>query len=199
MQSTEHAREAGVPARTEGSWARFAERLVRIFDAIDRWVLVPLAVVALLVMTVAVFSDAVVRYTMDSSIPHLSDLTGKLFMPMVVFLGASFVAAVRGNVSVDLVTQYFSERLHRWALVLFDLIGAAILALVAYQFTLRCLESIGSRGATFEVPPALTYGIVGAGAIFAALRFLVCAVAGSASVEITSLRSARAQDQALGE
>ncbi len=198
MNEAAHSAPGSTPDEPEAGPAGFVGRVVRVLDWIDRWVFVPLAVLALFALTIGVFADAVVRYTLDASIPFLGEFTGKLLMPMVVFLASSFVAAVRGNVAVDLLTQRFSADANRWLFVLFDLIGAVFLGLIAQQFFLRMVDAFGGRSATFEIPPSLTYAVIALGAGFATVRFLVSALAGITKTKPTTLVTTRSQDLEVG-
>lgn len=169
----------------------FAGTLVRIFDAIDRKVVVPSAIAALLALTILVTADAAMRYFARASIPYLSDVTGKVLMPMTVFLAVSYVGAVRGNVAVDIFFQKFSARVKRLLHIAFDLIAAAFIGCIGWQFFSRFLGAIGERSSTFEVHPTITFGIIALGCVYGALRFLVNVIAGIADTRVSEL----AEDQ----
>lgn len=159
----------------ESSLRRAMQRLVHSMDIVDRYVLMPLAVGAMLILTVLVATDAVFRYIQGSSIPHLSQFTGLILMPMAVFLVVGYLASIRGNIAIDVLTAKYNHRVTMGLECLFDLLTGTFFAVIASQFFSRGIDSIGGRTTTFEIPPQYTFFIIAVGAAWGCLRFVVSA------------------------
>jgi TRAP-type C4-dicarboxylate transport system permease small subunit len=171
---------------------RWLRKAASVLDLTDRYIAIPLCVLALLAMTLLVTADGLSRYVWKSSIPHLDELTSDLIMPMIVFVGLSFVDAVKGHVAVDLLVQHLGDASTRAATALFEVVGAAFLVGIAHQYVLRFQNaSDGGPGSTVLVTSQVTSAIVIVGCFLGAIRMLVSACTEVANVERTSFKNTR--------
>lgn len=183
------------PADPAGSAGRLGpvrssvDAAIRALDAIDRWVIIPVCVLALLVLATLSTGDAVVRYVAKSSIPHLGEFTGDVLMPAIVFLALSFVGAVRGHVAVDLLLQHVGERTKKVQLAAFDVAMGVVLLVIALQHLARIGSEAAGAGSVVLVPPATPDVIVAVGCLLGACRMAVCALAGALDLPLTRIES----------
>jgi TRAP-type C4-dicarboxylate transport system permease small subunit len=103
--------------------------------------------IVLLALVVLVAFDIVMRRVLK--LPFLGgfEMT-ELAMVIIVALGLPYCAALGGHVSVDLLGKYLDRRGFRWINVLVHLLGAALLAVVAWRTTIYALGSLRWGDAT---------------------------------------------------
>ena len=189
------ASAVGSPPPVSG-WRRTVVGLGSAMDRIEKYVLLPIAIVMLCAMILLVTADALLRYFAGSGLESLSEFMGKVAMPLLVFCSLMGLAASRGHVAVDILVSRYPDRLKRVASVLFDVFGAVFLVLIAYEFTRRLGGAPSGRSSTFVIPTVYPIAIVVVGTALGALRFLVTALQ-----ELAGVRSADAdvpEEEALG-
>jgi TRAP-type C4-dicarboxylate transport system permease small subunit len=85
--------------------------------------------------------DVVMRYVLRLPFLGAYELT-ELAMALIVFLGLPYCAATRGHVAVDVLGGWLDRPRLRWIGVVIHLVGAVLLAVMAWQ---AALFALGSR------------------------------------------------------
>lgn len=151
-------------------------RFLRLLDAIDAKVIVPIVVVSLVAMAILISADAFYRYALDDSLIFVPKVVTKLLMVLVIFGGLSHATSHRAHVRVDVVTSRMPNSLDRRLTAVFDVIIVVLLVGIAYEsFQLGAAATNPLIGA-FDIPPRWSFFLVAAGCAFAALRLAVSLV-----------------------
>ena len=110
-----------------------------------------LLVVALSAMVALTFVDVVGRRLFNMPVFGANDITEHL-MAVIVFAGLPLLTAQRGHLSIDLLDAWLLRPGLWWWHKAVDVLVAAVLALIAWQYLL----SVEEAQAISEVSPALT-------------------------------------------
>jgi len=108
-------------------------------------------VVSLSLMVALTFVDVLGRRLLNTPVFGATDITEHL-MAIIVFAGLPLLTARRGHLSIDLLDTWLLRPGLRWWHKAVDILIAAVLGLIAWQYFL----SIGEAQAISEVSPALT-------------------------------------------
>ena len=102
--------------------------------AYDRFemVFVWLSYAALFAMTVLTTADAFLRYLFNKPLEGVEELTVEFFMPALVFFAISHIFKTGGHVRITLISDRLPPRVQRALWCLFDLLTAALFALIAW-------------------------------------------------------------------
>jgi TRAP-type transport system small permease protein len=110
-----------------------------------------LLVVMLSAMVALTFADVVGRRLFNTPVFGANDITEHL-MALIIFSGLPLLTARRGHLSIDLFDQWLLLPAWRaWHKVV-DVLMAAVLALIAWQY----FQAVGEARDINEVSPALT-------------------------------------------
>lgn len=102
-------------------------------------------------MVILTFTDVVGRRLFNTPVYGANDLTEHL-MAIIIFAGLPLLTARRGHLSIDLFDHWLLRpRWRHWHKAV-DMLIAAVLGLVAYEYFL----AIGEARSINEVSPALT-------------------------------------------
>lgn len=143
----------------------------RVFLALA-WVAGGFAVV----MMVTTFSDVVMRYFFNNPIHGAFEIT-ELSMGLIVFFALPMMIRARENITVTVLFDNFPPFLRRAVVVMTDLTGAAVCALIAWRMWLYGERLVRFREVTMElaVPRGLVAQIMAALMAVAAVAFILCA------------------------
>lgn len=119
------------------------EKMQRVISAV--------LVVSLSLMVALTFVDVVGRRLFNTPVFGANDITEHL-MALIVFAGLPLLTARRGHLSIDLFDTWLLRPGLGWWHKAVDVLIAAVLALVAWQYLL----AVGEAQANSEVSPALT-------------------------------------------
>jgi TRAP-type C4-dicarboxylate transport system permease small subunit len=108
-------------------------------------------VVTLSAMVVLTFADVVGRRLFNMPVFGANDITEHL-MALIVFAGLPLLTARRGHLSIDLLDAWLLRPGLRWWHKVVDVLIAAVLALVAWEYYV----AVGEAQSINEVSPALT-------------------------------------------
>lgn len=130
-------------------------------------------VAALSVMVALTFVDVIGRRLFGKPVFGANDITEHL-MALIVFAGLPLLTGARGHLSIDLFDKWLLEPGLRWWHKLVDILIAAVLALIAWEF----FAAVGEAQATKEVSQALNiprawmYAFMSAACVIAAVAAL---------------------------
>lgn len=110
-----------------------------------------LLVVVLFAMVALTFADVLGRRLLNTPVFGANDITEHL-MAVIIFAGLPLLTAQRGHLSIDLLDAWLLKPRWRWWHRAVDVLIAAVLALVAYEYYL----AVGEAQSINEVSPALT-------------------------------------------
>lgn len=132
-------------------------------------------VLALILMTLVVFIQVVLRYVFDAGIPWAEELA-RYLMVWAGFLGGSLATRERRHISIDIVPRLLPEQsaVQTLAVRFTYLIAAGFcffLFYVGYSFVSRSM-AIGRYSQSMHIPMWIVQGIIPISAIFMGLRFL---------------------------
>ena len=123
-----------------------------------------IAGITLCLMMLLTAADVVCRYIFGRSIASAHDLI-ELMMVVVIFLGLSYTASVKGHVQVDLITSKLSKRTQSVLDSITSLLSVVVFATIAWRFGMNAWSSFTRGGATptVEIPlsPFLFIACVG--------------------------------------
>src|SRR5688572_6301399 len=103
--------------------------------------------VALLGLLALVLLDVIMRYVLR--LPFLGAYEmSELLMVLIVFLALPYCSATGGHVAVDVLAPVLDRPGLRWLNCLLHLLGAALMAVIAWQATLYAMGSITRGEAT---------------------------------------------------
>jgi TRAP-type C4-dicarboxylate transport system permease small subunit len=108
-------------------------------------------VVSLSLMVALTFVDVLGRRLLNTPVFGANDITEHL-MAVIVFAGLPLLTARRGHLSIDLLDAWLMRPGLRWWHKAVDVLIAAVLGLIAWQYFL----SVEEAQAISEVSPALT-------------------------------------------
>jgi TRAP-type C4-dicarboxylate transport system permease small subunit len=133
-----------------------------------------LLVAALGAMVALTFADVIGRRLFSAPVFGANDLTEHL-MAVIVFAGLPLLTAQRAHLSIDLLDAWLLRPGLRGWHKLVDMLVAAVLALVAWEYAV----AVGEARAIAEVSPALTiprawmYALMAATSAIAAVAALL--------------------------
>jgi TRAP-type transport system small permease protein len=129
--------------------------LARVETALERLLraLAYLGGAVLMMLMLLVVYQVVMRYGFGRPFRGGYEIT-ELAMALIVAFGLPYTAITRGHVAVDLLGRWLDRPAMRWLVVLVHLLGAALLALVAYRSGLHALGSYrwGSMSNMMRIP-----------------------------------------------
>ncbi|MCM3691073.1 TRAP transporter small permease [Neobacillus niacini] len=146
-----------------------------ILDKID-YVCTYVAGITMLVLTVWIFMDSILRTTLNSPIVGTIEVTGEYLLVLIVYLSISYTFKHDGHVSVDFLESKFSKPMKKYVRVLNNLIAFfAFLVLGIYNF-LKGIEyfekNIRSAG-MLDYPLAPAMMVISFGIFLLSVRLLV--------------------------
>lgn len=132
-------------------------------------------VIALILMSLVVFLQVVLRYVFDAGIPWAEELA-RYLMVWAGFLGGSLATRERRHISIDILPRLFPEEsVIRGVVIRLTYLFAAafcfFLFYVGYSFVSRSM-AIGRYSQSMHIPMWVVQGIIPISAIFMGLRFL---------------------------
>jgi TRAP-type C4-dicarboxylate transport system permease small subunit len=101
-----------------------------------------LSYAALFAMTVLTTADAFLRYLFNAPLPGVEEATVEFFMPALVYFSIAYIFRVGGHVRITLVSDMLPPRVQRVLWMVFDLLTAALFALIAWGVARRALEAL---------------------------------------------------------
>jgi TRAP-type C4-dicarboxylate transport system permease small subunit len=96
--------------------------------------------VVLLGLMALIGYDVLMRYVLRLPFLGAYEMT-ELAMALIVFLGLPYCAATRGHVAVDVLAPLLDRPAWRWVAVAIHLLGAALMAVIAWQSVLFAMSS----------------------------------------------------------
>lgn len=141
----------------------------RLFKLIE--VVLMLSLFAMVVLT---FADVVGRRFFNSPIYGAHDLTEHL-MAIIVFSGLPLLTAARGHLCVDLLDRYLLRDSMKWWRVIIQILVAAALGLIGYQFIVAAKDAADIIEVSHEllIPRAYMYYLFAVGAFAGALASIL--------------------------
>lgn len=132
-------------------------------------------VIALIMMTIVVFAQVVLRYVFDAGIPWAEELA-RYLMVWAGFLGGSLATRERRHIAIDIVPRLLPKqsRIQTIAIRFTYFVAAGFcffLFYVGYSFVSRS-AAIGRYSQSMHIPMWIVQGIIPISAIFMGLRFL---------------------------
>ena len=121
------------PTRPRSASAAAYDRLEMAF--------VWLAYAALFAMTVLTTADAFLRYLFNAPLPGIEELTVEIFMPALVYFSIAYVFRTGGHVRITLISDLLPARAQRALWCVFDLLTAALFALIAFGLYQRTFSA----------------------------------------------------------
>ncbi len=149
----------------------FLKKLDEYWAVVERTFIV----LALILMTLVVFIQVVLRYVFDAGIPWAEELT-RYLMVWAGFLGGSLATRERRHISIDILPRLLPEGsiIKILAVKFTYLVGAGFcffLFYVGYSFVSRSM-AIGRYSQSMHIPMWIVQMIIPASAMFMGLRFL---------------------------
>lgn len=154
---------------------RIAQAGLTSFRGLDRFLMLPLARIAMGIMMLTVTVQVLARSLFRIPTPWVFALVVDLAMPAAVFLGLLNAVRNFSNVRMSAITSRLRSG---WQLAwrcLALVVGGVVFAAIAYKNYGVALGRVGRGTGTtqFAVPDALSYGLVSLGAAVAALACLM--------------------------
>ena len=103
------------------------DRALGTIDIVVRWV----AGGALLVMTIVLFGNSMIRFLFSISFVGGAEL-GRLMVIWLTFLGAYLVVRKNAHVAIDILLRVVPDRVYRWLQIAVGLIGCATMGYVGW-------------------------------------------------------------------
>lgn len=136
--------------------------------------IVGMALVALLTIMVALtFTDVIGRRLFNTPVFGANDITEHL-MALIIFGGLPLLTARRGHLSIDLFDHWLLRPGLRWWHKVVDVLIAAVLGLIAWEYWLAIAEAISNNEVSpaLGIPRAWMYGFIALTSTLAALLAL---------------------------
>lgn len=131
-------------------------------------------ILSLLAMVLLTFADVIGRRFFNAPIYGAHDLTEHL-MAIIVFSGLPLLTAARGHLCVDLLDRFLMRDSMRWWHFVIQLLVAAALGLIGYQFIVAAKDAADILEVSHEllIPRAYMYYLFAVGAFAGALASLL--------------------------
>lgn len=131
-------------------------------------------ILSLLAMVLLTFADVIGRRFFNAPIYGAHDLTEHL-MAIIVFSGLPLLTAARGHLCVDLLDRFLMRDSMRWWHFVIQLLVAAALGLIGYQFIVAAKDAADILEVSHEllIPRAYMYYLFAVGAFSGALASLL--------------------------
>ena len=131
-------------------------------------------VASLSLMVVLTFVDVLGRRLFNAPVFGATDITEHL-MAVIVFAGLPLLTARRGHLSIDLFDAWLLRPGLRWWHKAVDVLIAAVLGLIAWQYFLSIEEAraISEVSPALSIPRAWSYAFMSATSAAAALAALL--------------------------
>ncbi len=113
-------------------------RIIHGFNFIVNVQAVIAAALALILM-ILVGLDVMLKYLLSHPIEGVLEITSEYLMPILVLLGFAYAERKRAHVNVDLLFQFFPDKMKRIMDGIIQIVTIAFLAVMAYSFYLRAL------------------------------------------------------------
>jgi len=142
-----------------------------------------LSYAALFAMTVLTTLDAFLRYFFNAPIDGVGELSDEFFMPAIVYFSIAHIFRTGGHVRITLFSDMLPKRLQRVLWCVYDVLTAALFALITYGVARRTLEAwrmseYSSSPLNYVIWPS--FAIVAIGSALMVVRVLQAAVRPSA-------------------
>jgi C4-dicarboxylate transporter DctQ subunit len=149
----------------------FLKKLDEYWASVERTFIV----IALIMMTVVVFLQVVLRYVFDAGIPWAEELA-RYLMVWAGFLGGSLATRERRHIAIDIIPRLLPKQSAIQQLaVRFTYLVASVfcffLFYVGYNFVSRSM-AIGRISQSMHIPMWIVQAIIPVSAFFMGLRFL---------------------------
>lgn len=144
----------------------FINRLFKLIEVV--------LMLSLFAMVVLTFADVVGRRFFNAPIYGAHDLTEHL-MAIIVFSGLPLLTAARGHLCVDLLDKILLRDSLRWWHAIIQLLVAAALGLIGYQFIVAAKDAADILEVSHEllIPRSYMYYLFAVGAFSGALASLL--------------------------
>ena len=148
------------------------------YDGFEK-VFVWLSYVALFAMTVLTTADALLRYVFNAPLHGVEEATNEFFMPALVYFAVAHIFRTGGHVRITLLSDMLPVRVQRALWCLFDLLTAALFALIAYGLFQRTwnafrMNEYSTSPLNYVVWPS--FAIVAIGSALLVVRALQAAI-----------------------
>lgn len=143
-----------------------------------------LLILFLFSMVALTFADVLGRRLFGTPIYGAHDVTEHL-MAMIVFCGLPLLTSARGHLCVDLFDSFLMKDSLRWWHMTINLIVAALLALIGYQFIWATLDAVDIREVSQEllIPRSYVYAFISLSCFISSLVAILPAVKPDAAIE----------------
>ena len=143
--------------------------LNRVFRGIE-----VILILSLLAMVLLTFADVVGRRFFHAPIYGAHDLTEHL-MAVIVFTGLPLLTAARGHLCVDLLDRFLMRDSMRWWHWIIQLLMAAALGLISYQFVIAAQDAAQFSEVSHEllIPRSYMYYLFAFGSFAGALASIL--------------------------
>lgn len=132
--------------------------------------------ITLVVMMGATFLDAMMRYTFNSPLTGMYNLTQEYFMPMFVFLCLAYVFSRGSFIRVTVFSERLPDRVNRVIMMVFDFLALILYLLISYGMMQKAMKAIQigeySSG-RLAYPMAPIYIMASVGALLLGIRLLM--------------------------
>jgi TRAP-type transport system small permease protein len=135
-----------------------------------------LAVFTLLVMTIWIFLDVMLRFLFNTPITGTLEITGEYMLVILVYFSISMTYRENGHINVTFITNKFSKRTNNFLKALTNLLGVIIFILIAYLNFQQGIESLERDIRTvspLKYPIGPAYIIISIGILLLSIRLLI--------------------------
>lgn len=150
-------------------------RLLRLFDLLCLALAWIAGLIAAFIMTVT-FIGVVMRYLLRKPLMGGFEMI-EIGMGLVVFCALPWMVRQRGNIRVTILSDHFSPAVSRFTEFFGQMLGAGLMALIAWRIWLQGKRLLTYNEVTMElrVPKGLIAQSMSLLLVVAALAFLACA------------------------
>lgn len=138
-----------------------------------------LSYAALFLMTTLTTLDAFMRYLFNLPIPGVEEATVEFFMPALVYFAVAHIFRTGGHVRITLLSDLLPARVQRVLWSVFDVLTAALFALMAYGLFHRTVSAYrmneySTSPLNYVIWPS--FAIVAIGCVLLVIRALQAAI-----------------------
>ncbi|RKD22944.1 hypothetical protein BEP19_11985 [Ammoniphilus oxalaticus] len=142
-----------------------------LLRAIDRYFEESICIVLFSAMVILTFSQVLSRSVFHLSLGWTEEVSRFMFV-WLVYISAAMAAKHRRHIRVELIDQFLSRHLARWAGLFADLLWIGYALVVSYQGYLAAVKiwGLGQLSPATQQPMGFVYAIVPLGFLLIALR-----------------------------
>lgn len=138
-----------------------------------------LSYAALFAMTMLTTADAFARYLFNAPIQGVEEATVEFFMPALVYFAIAYIFRTGGHVRITLLSDMLPARVQRALWCLFDVLTAALFALIAVglfqrTFTAYRMNEYSTSPLNYVLWPS--FAIAAIGSVLLVVRALQAAI-----------------------